>query len=91
MRFDFEFQISFFSDPKDESICLCSLNMQNLAACFPIGNSDGPSRQVLGPKSDDLGHQIIESKNGMVSHLNTSPTTTSSSRTIDELDGNTAG
>ena len=41
----------------------------------------------FGPKSDDLGHQIFKSKNGMLSKFKMLSTTANSSRTIDELDG----
>ena len=50
-----------------------------------------PKSSDFGPKSDDLGHQIFESKNGMVSKFKTLSTTASSRRTVDELVGDTAG
>ena len=45
--------------------------------------------QVLGfwPKSDDLSSQIFKPKNGMLSKLKMLPTTAYSSKTTDELDG----
>ena len=58
--------------------------MQNLADFFSILESDVPA------KSDDLGHEIFKSKNGMISKFKVLSTTACSSRTIDELDGDTA-
>ena len=49
-----------------------------------------PKSSDFRPKSDDLGRQIFRSKNGMVSKLKMLSTTANSSRTIDELDGDTA-
>ena len=42
-------------------------------------------------KSDAFGHQLWKSGNGMVSKFKMLPTTASRSRTIDEMDGVTAG
>ena len=49
-----------------------------------------PESSDFGPKSDGLGHQIFKPKLGMVSKFMMYSTTASSSRTIDELDGDTA-
>ena len=67
-------------------------NMQNPTGNFSIWEPDDPSRRILafGPKSDDLGHQIFKSKNIMLSKFKMLSTTANSTRTIDELDGDTA-
>ena len=79
----------FFSIPKYDSIGLCSSNMKNPTDFFRFGNR--MARVVrFGLKSDDLVHQIFQSKNGMVSTFKTLSRTTSSSREIDELDDDTA-
>ena len=50
-----------------------------------------PKSSDFGPKSDDRGHQLFKSKNGMVSEFKMLSTTASNTRTIDELDGDTIG
>ena len=50
-----------------------------------------PKSSDFGPQSDDLGHQNFKSKNGVVSKLKMLSTTATSSRTTNELDGDTAG
>ena len=48
-------------------------------------------KRMTLPESDDLGHQSFKSINGMLSKLKMlSMTANSSSRTIDELDGDKA-
>ena len=49
-----------------------------------------PKSSDFGPKSFDLGHQIFKSIVGMVSKFEMLSTTARSSRTFDELDGDTA-
>ena len=49
-----------------------------------------PKSSGFGSESNDLGHQIFKSKNGMVPTFKMLSTTTSSSRAIDMLDGDTA-
>ena len=84
----------YIFDLENESTCLCSPNTSKYAKSdrnFFDLRIRWPKSSGVGPKSGDLGHQIFESKNGMVSKFKMLSTTASSSRAIDELDGDTAG
>ena len=66
--------------------------MQNPASLFFDLRIRWPRSSDLGQKPDDLCHQIFKSKNCMVSKFKLlSTAVVSSSRIIDELNGDTAG
>ena len=90
MQCDFELHICIF-DINNENTCLGSPNMQNLTVFFFDLRIRWPELSDFGPKSDDLGHHIFKSKNGMVPKFEMLSTTARKSRAIDELDGDTAG
>ena len=92
MRFDFELQICtrYFSIPKMKAFARavrrCKIGQDFFDLRFPW-----PKSSDFGPKNDDLAKQIFKLKcRGMVSKFKVLSTQASSSRTIDELDGNTA-
>ena len=105
MRFDFELQaylccsISKMNDPACAiQICIIRpeiIRFENsttqVDGFWPkirrLGSSDFSNRN---PKSADLGDRILKSKNGMLSKFNVLFTTANRSRTIDELDSDTA-
>ena len=61
--------------------------MQNPTGFFFDLRIRRPKSSDFGPKSDDLGQQVLKSKDGMLSKFKMLSTTANSSRTTDELDG----
>ena len=77
MRFDFELQICIF---RSQNHLLMQSEYAKSDRNFFDLRIRWPKSSDFGPKFDDLGHQIFESKNGMVSKFKT--LSTAASRTI---------
>ena len=89
MRLDFGLQIHTSRSEKGEHLLTQSEHAKYERIFFDL-RIRRPRSPDFGPNTDDSGHQIFKSKNGVVSKFKILSTTASSSRTINELDGDTA-